>query len=67
MSTNKHATIRYQALDKCFSNRYKKFFMNDLVEACNQAIYDFTGIENGAYFRNTSQPNGQRLGEEENL
>ena len=47
MPTNKHAIIRYQALDKCFSNRYKKFYIEDLIDACNQAIYDFTGIENG--------------------
>ena len=45
MATNKHATIRYQALDKCFSNRGRKFFMNDLIQACNEALYDFTGNE----------------------
>ena len=47
MATNKHATIRYQALDKCFSNFGRKFFIEDLIEACAVAIYDFTGIENG--------------------
>jgi predicted DNA-binding transcriptional regulator YafY len=47
MATNKHASIRYQALDKCFSNFGRKFFMEDLIEACNQAIFDFTGSDNG--------------------
>lgn len=47
MATNKHATIRYQALDNCFSNFGRKFFIDDLIEACNEAIYDFSGIDDG--------------------
>ncbi|MFR9543245.1 MAG: WYL domain-containing protein [Rikenellaceae bacterium] len=47
MATNKHATIRYQALDKCFSNFGRKFFIEDLIDACASAIYDFTGIADG--------------------
>lgn len=47
MPTNKNALIRYQALDKCFSNPYKNFYIEDLIEACSQAIYDYTGIEEG--------------------
>lgn len=47
MATNKHATIRYLALDRCFGNHGRKFFMEDLIEACNEAIYDFSGIEDG--------------------
>ncbi|MCG9880039.1 MAG: WYL domain-containing protein [Bacteroidia bacterium] len=47
MATNKHATIRYHALDKCFSNYGRKFFIEDLILACNKAIYDFAGIEEG--------------------
>lgn len=47
MATNKHAIIRYQALDKCFGNRYKKFDINALVDACNDALYQFEGIDAG--------------------
>nr|WP_294897183.1 WYL domain-containing protein [uncultured Pedobacter sp.] len=47
MATNKHAQIRYLALDKCFSNFGRKFNIDDLVEACNVAIYDFTGKQEG--------------------
>ena len=47
MATNKHAQIRYLALDKCFANFGRKFYIQDLVEACNQAIYDFTGKHDG--------------------
>ncbi|MGO1597082.1 MAG: helix-turn-helix transcriptional regulator [Sphingobacterium sp.] len=47
MATNKHATIRYHALDKCFNNHGRKYFMDDLIIACNNAIYEFSGIEDG--------------------
>jgi predicted DNA-binding transcriptional regulator YafY len=47
MATNKHATIRYHALDRCFSNYGRKFFIEDLIDACNHAIYEFAGIEEG--------------------
>ncbi len=47
MATNKHATIRYNALDKCFSNRGRKFFMEDLINTCNAAIQEFTGKDEG--------------------
>lgn len=47
MATNKHATIRYQALDKCFSNWGRKYFIDDLIEACNEALYEFTGKSDG--------------------
>ena len=49
MATNKNATIRYQALDKCFRNPGRKYFIDDLLEACNQALLDYdpdsTGIQ----------------------
>ena len=47
MPTNKHATIRYHALDRCFSNFGRRFYMEDLIEACNEALYDFSGLEDG--------------------
>lgn len=47
MATNKLATIRYQALDKCFSNQGRKYYMENLVEECNKAIYEFSGNEIG--------------------
>jgi predicted DNA-binding transcriptional regulator YafY len=47
MATNKHATIRYQALDKCFQNTGRKYFINDLVDACNKAIFNFDGNSDG--------------------
>lgn len=29
MGTNRHAIIRYKALDECFGNRYKEFAISD--------------------------------------
>lgn len=44
MATNKHAVIRFKTLDKCFRNTGRAFFMEDLMEACSNAIYDYSGV-----------------------
>ena len=41
MATNKHAIIRYQTLDKCFRNSGRRYSINDLLEACNEAILNY--------------------------
>ena len=38
MATNKNAQLRYKALDQCFSNFYKKFYINDLIEFCSKVL-----------------------------
>ena len=45
MPSNKHAIIRHIALDKCFRNTGRKFFMDDLVEACCIALENYSGID----------------------
>ena len=47
MATNKHAVIRYQALDKCFRNSGRKYYIEDLIEACCLAIYEYSGEDTG--------------------
>jgi predicted DNA-binding transcriptional regulator YafY len=47
MATNKHAQIRYQALDRCFRNTGRQYFIEDLIKACNDAIYEHAGISDG--------------------
>lgn len=47
MSTNKHAIIRYQTLDKCFRNTGRNYAIDDLVEECNKAIYEYSGKDEG--------------------
>lgn len=43
MATNKHAVIRYEALDRCFSNNGRKFFIDDLIRYVSAALTDYTG------------------------
>lgn len=43
MSINKNAYLRYQVLDKCFSNRYRMFFIDDLLDEVNKALEEFNG------------------------
>lgn len=38
MPTNKNALIRYKVLDRCFANPGKKYFIDDLIEACSEAL-----------------------------
>ena len=40
MAINKNALIRFHALDKCFSNFGKKFYLEDLLAYCNAALYE---------------------------
>jgi len=47
MPNNKNATIRYQAMDKCFRNTGRRYFWEDLLDACNQALLDFDPISEG--------------------
>ena len=45
MGINKNAYIRYQTLDKCFSNPYKLFFIEDLLEEVNKALEYINGYD----------------------
>lgn len=43
MPTNKNASIRYQALDKCFRDRRRRYFLEDLLDKCEDALYYYNG------------------------
>ena len=45
MPTNKNAQLRYQILDRCFSDFKHKYTFEDLIEKVNDALYDLTGSE----------------------
>ncbi|WP_312075676.1 WYL domain-containing protein [Chryseobacterium sp.] len=45
MSSNKNALIRYKTLDKCLKNKYKKYTLEDLIDECSEALYEFEGKE----------------------
>ena len=38
MAITKHALIRYHTLDRCFRNPGRRYYITDLLEACNEAI-----------------------------
>lgn len=43
MAKHKFATVRYQTLDKCFRNPGRKYFQEDLLDACNEVLADHFG------------------------
>lgn len=54
MATNKNATIHYQALNQCFRNPERIYYIDDLIEACNNSLLDIdsnsTGIKRRQLF-----------------
>lgn len=40
MPANKNALIRYNTIDNCLCNKYCRWTLEDLVEACGDALYD---------------------------
>ena len=44
MPANKHALIRYKTIDNGLRNRYRRWTLDDLVEACSDVLYDMEGI-----------------------
>lgn len=51
MPANKNALLRYKTIDNCLRNRYRRWTLNDLVEACSDALYDFEGRDEGVSVR----------------
>ena len=45
MAQNKNAQIRYKALDRCFANQLRKFYIDDLIAYCGQVLSDHYGCE----------------------
>ena len=44
MPTNKNAYIRYQALDKCFRDFRHRYYIDDLLEKCEEALLYYNGV-----------------------
>jgi predicted DNA-binding transcriptional regulator YafY len=45
MPVNRNALIRYRTIDKCLQNRRRKWTIEDLIDACNDALYEYDGID----------------------
>lgn len=47
MPVNRNALIRYRTIDNCLRNRQRRWTLDDLIDACSEALYEFEGIEKG--------------------
>ncbi|WP_196896011.1 WYL domain-containing protein [Aureivirga marina] len=47
MPVNRNALIRYKTIDQCLQNRFRKWTIDDLVDACSDALYEYEGIDKG--------------------
>jgi len=47
MPINRNALIRYRTIDSCLQNRYKKWTLDGLMDACANALYEYQGIDTG--------------------
>lgn len=43
MPVNKNANIRYRALDACFRDKRRRYFIEDLIDKCEEALLGFNG------------------------
>lgn len=46
MATNKNASIRYRALDKCFRDYRHRYFIEDLIDKCEEELESFNFTAN---------------------
>ncbi len=47
MPVNRNALVRYKTIDQCLQNRYRQWTLDDLIEACSEALYEYEGIMKG--------------------
>ena len=47
MPLNRSQLIRLTTIDRCLQNRYRRWTLEDLIEACSEAIYDCEGRTDG--------------------
>ena len=51
MPANKNALIRYKTIDRCLRNKFRRWTIDDLTEACSDALYEMEGIMKGVSVR----------------
>ncbi|MEL6971049.1 MAG: WYL domain-containing protein [Bacteroidota bacterium] len=45
MALNRLALIRYRTIDQCLRNRTRRWTLEDLMDACSDALYEYEGID----------------------
>ena len=43
MAQNKNALLRYRTIDRCLRNTGRRWTLQDLVDACSNALYEYEG------------------------
>lgn len=43
MPVNKNALLRYRTIDNCLRNTRRQWTLEDLIDACSDALYEYTG------------------------
>jgi len=43
MPANKNALLRYKTIDACLRNRRREWTLEDLIDACSDALYEYSG------------------------
>ncbi|NOT73486.1 MAG: WYL domain-containing protein [Cyclobacteriaceae bacterium] len=51
MPVNRNALIRFRTIDNCLRNSARKWTLEDLIEACSEALYEYEGIDKGVSTR----------------
>lgn len=60
MPVSKNALIRYKTIDRCLQNHYRRWTLDDLIDACSDALYELEGRDEGVS-RRTVQLDLQNL------
>lgn len=47
MPVNRNALIRYKTIDNCLRNPFRRWTLDDLIEACSEALAEYEGIYKG--------------------
>jgi len=47
MPANRNALIRYKTIDKCLTNRSRKWTLEDLIDTVSDTLYEYEGIDKG--------------------
>lgn len=47
MPVNRNALIRYKTIDTCLRNKYRQWTLEDIIDACSDALYEYEGIDKG--------------------
>lgn len=47
MPVNRNALVRYRTIDNCLRNRFRTWTLEDLIDSCSEALYEYEGIDKG--------------------